>query len=163
MESLNRLLFDLAWKTLFILGLSSWASINPWASLIITCTRYPYAGVPAEYNLVISPRVLACLEESSMCSLHRARHSFLSLFFWPDVVLQALICFNCMCMLTEGYWHSRPDSLEYRAQLTAHLGETILAFNQVRVPGLEAGTYWTDSTQAVVGLTDSFCSLTFDT
>ena len=36
-----------------------------------------------------------------------------------------------------------------RDQLTTHLGKTLLVFNQVRVPGLEPGTYWTDSTQAV--------------
>ena len=37
----------------------------------------------------------------------------------------------------------------HRNQLTAHLGKTLLAFNQIRVPGLEPGTYWTDPTQAV--------------
>ena len=34
-----------------------------------------------------------------------------------------------------------------RDWLTTHLGKTLLAFNQTRVPGLESGTNWSDSTR----------------
>ena len=34
-----------------------------------------------------------------------------------------------------------------RDWLTTHSGKTLLAFNQTRVPGLESGTNWSDSTR----------------